>query len=437
MIRRLLVATALIALAACNNTGKTGPAGPAGPEGPTGPQGPAGPGYDAPVSISGISPRELAVGLSTSVTISGYATKWTDQAVVNFGAGITVTGVKAASGTALLATITVAPDATPGPRDVTVREGTATITFKGFEVLPYASLTLEGVAKQGGLLRARVVVNDPMFLFPSEVIVSAGQGVSVVRVTKMLARTLEGIVGVDLDAAPGTRSVTVSTPTGSTLNFPDALNVTANTPADLPMLPATVTFSAPFESVVFNLGATASGTILEASSGSVLGMLAPDAGWTSSSPLGSSLLLQSEGGTLTLFDSAGDAGMSTIAGTMIPIVTDTEPNDTQMTSQAVMSLPVVLTGTLPYSGADDEDWYKVTVPASAAGRRVRVIATGPSYDFYVTLLQGGNTVGGRWNLYDYSGGTETRLGDPVAAGDLFIHLTPYDNGDYNLTLLFE
>lgn len=438
MIRHLLVASAVVVLAAC--TGPIGPAGPAGVEGPSGGTGPAGPGYDAPVSISAVAPRSLAVGLTVDVTISGYATKWTDQSVVTFGAGVTVRNVKAASSSAILATITVAPNATPGPREVTVREGMVTSTFQGFEVLPYASLTVSGTAIQGGLMRAHILVNDPMFVFPTNAVFSAGAGVSLVRVEKELARSAQVLLGVNLDAAPGARTVSLGGAPGVALTFPDVFSVTANTPVDLPALPAMVTFSAPSESLVYNLANAGAGTVLEASEGAVLGVLAPDAGWGTSSQVGSSALLLSAAGTVTVFDGAGDGGVTTISGQPIPEVADAEPNDTALTAQSFASIPALLTGTLVPGTVDDQDWFKVTVPLSAVGKRVRMIATsaGPSYDFYVDVRQGGTSLGGRWNLYSYTGATRTALSTPIsAAGDLFIQLSPFSDGDYSLTLVLE
>ncbi|MDP1830139.1 MAG: hypothetical protein Q8L48_43145 [Archangium sp.] len=438
MIRRLLIVSAVVALAACN--GPIGPAGPAGADGPAGSTGPAGPGYDAPVSISAVAPRSLAVGLTADVTISGYATKWTDQSVVTFGAGITVRNVKAASSSAILATITVAPNAVPGPREVSVREGTVTSTFSGFEVLPYASLALSGTGIQGGLLRARILVNDPMFVFPANAVFSAGAGVSLVRVEKEQARSAEVLLGVDLDAAPGARTVSLGGAPGVNLSFPDALSVTANTPVDLPALPAMLTFSAPSESVVYNLTNVATGTVLEASEGALLGVLAPDAGWDTSSQVGNSLLLLNATGTVTVFDGAGDAGVTTVTGVPIPESPDTEPNDTELTAQSFAAIPALLTGSLLTGTVDDQDWFKVTVPASAVGKRVRMISTsaGVSYDFYVDVIQGGVSLGGDWNLYSYTGATRTALSDPIpAAGDLFIALSPYSDGDYSLTLVLE
>lgn len=434
MIRRLLIAATLFAVAGC--TGPVGPAGPSGAAGPTGVEGPSGPGYDTPVSISAVLPRSLAVGVQSDVTISGYATKWTDQSVVSFGTGVTVRNVKAASPTAMLATIIVSPTATPGPRDVTVREGSVTTTFSGFEVLPYATLSILGTPVQGALLRAHLVVNDPMFAFTNNQVVAVGAGVTQVRVEKQLSRTLDVLLGVNLDAAPGMRSISLTT---GGLSFPDVLNVTANAPVDLPMLPTPVDFTAPGESVVYNLTDVPAGTVLEASEGSLLGLLAPDAGWSSTSKVGNSLLLLAAAGTVTVFDGAGDGGMTTVTGAPIPEVADAEPNDTTATAQSVTSFPVRLTGSLAIGTPNDFDWYKVTVPASAVGRRVRMTSTSTApYDYYVDIQQNGVSLGGPWELYTFSNLTKTALSGVITtAGDLFIQLRPYNDTDYTLTLVLE
>ena len=434
MTHRLLIAAALFAVSGC--TGPVGPAGPSGAAGPTGVEGPSGPGYDTPVSISAVLPRSLAVGVQTDVTISGYATKWTDQSVVSFGTGVTVRNVKAASPTAMLATIVVSPTATPGPRDVTVREGTVTTTFSGFEVLPYATLSIQGTPVQGALLRAHLVVNDPMFSFTTNQVFAAGSGVTQVRLEKQLSRTLDVLLGVNLDAAPGMRSLSL---TAGGLSFPDVINVTANAAVDLPMLPAPVDFTVPGQSVVYNLIDVSAGTVLEASEGSVLGLLAPDAGWSSTSKVGSSLLLLTAAGTVTVFDAAGDGGMTTVTGAPIPEVADAEPNDTTATAQGVTSFPVRLTGSLTLAAPSDYDWYKIAVPASAVGKRVRMTSTSTApYDYYVDLQQNGVSLGGPWELYTFSNLTKTALSGVITtAGDLFIQLRPYNDTDYTLTLVLE
>src|SRR5687768_1594008 len=71
-------------------------------------------------SVSGVFPHSAFLGRQMRVEISGDTTSWKDGTTVNFGAGVTVANVKVASPTALFADITVAPDAAPGLRDVTV-----------------------------------------------------------------------------------------------------------------------------------------------------------------------------------------------------------------------------------------------------------------------------------------------------------------------------
>src|SRR5438477_3691817 len=97
------------ALALCACSAK----GPEGPQGPQGPPGPPGDGFDGGASVSGVVPSAVAQGSEYDVTLSGFATAWTDQATVSFGPGVTVSRVKAASVTSLVVHLKVAADATP------------------------------------------------------------------------------------------------------------------------------------------------------------------------------------------------------------------------------------------------------------------------------------------------------------------------------------
>ena len=127
-----LISSALLvaALVSC------GTKGPEGPQGPQGPQGPAGPGFMGGPSVSSVVPSAVTQGSEYDVTISGFATSWTDMAQVSFGQSIVVTRVKAASPTSLLVHIRVAADAKADVRDVTVTQGTDVVRWlSAFTVL--------------------------------------------------------------------------------------------------------------------------------------------------------------------------------------------------------------------------------------------------------------------------------------------------------------
>src|SRR5579884_2296984 len=150
------------AIAACG--GSQGPAGPQGQQGAQGPQGPAGPassGASSTPSISDVQPSTAFLTRKAHVTISGYATSWTDATKVDFGAGITVSNVHAASPTALVADIAIDKTAALGPRDVVVTDTAGKDTYKqAFTVAPPAVLELQGSLAQGSIAIATVKLQD-------------------------------------------------------------------------------------------------------------------------------------------------------------------------------------------------------------------------------------------------------------------------------------
>src|SRR5262245_28605350 len=78
-------------------------------------------GEDVPdASISGVFPAIGFTNRQVRVQISGDISQWSDSASVDFGAGITVDGVRVASPTAIFADITIGNGAEIGLHDVTV-----------------------------------------------------------------------------------------------------------------------------------------------------------------------------------------------------------------------------------------------------------------------------------------------------------------------------
>ena len=91
-----------------------------------------------PPSISSISPNNGQLGqTNVPVTIVGQNTHFTNASVVDLGAGVTVSGVTATNATHISAQITIAANATPGFRTLTVTTGTEVVTLaNGFGVNP-------------------------------------------------------------------------------------------------------------------------------------------------------------------------------------------------------------------------------------------------------------------------------------------------------------
>lgn len=115
-------------------------------------------------TASGIFPAEGFAGRSLRVEISGDATAWTSGAVVNFGAGVTVTNVAVASPTALFADISIDSTAATGLQDVTVESGGHYLLKQAFEVVSPVEVSFIGPIEQGG--RPRFAIENRDFAHP-------------------------------------------------------------------------------------------------------------------------------------------------------------------------------------------------------------------------------------------------------------------------------
>jgi hypothetical protein len=69
-------------------------------------------------TVSSVTPNQAKRGATQQVTLTGA--NFATPATVDFGADVAVQNTKVASSTSITATVTVSPDATPGPRTVTV-----------------------------------------------------------------------------------------------------------------------------------------------------------------------------------------------------------------------------------------------------------------------------------------------------------------------------
>jgi hypothetical protein len=266
---RGLVASLLV-LCACAK-GDTGPAGSQGPKGDTGPQG----GTEA--SVSGITPLGVYTGRDFEIQISGNNTAWTSTTTVNFGQGITVNKVVAASATSLVAQVTVAPNATLGPRDVTIAD-TNMDAFKGaFHVdAPMVFALTGGTLAQGsvifGSLKDKDVNNafdttttgDGFFTpisYPN-IAIDGGTGFTM-SPSAVNLYSIDFSMLIDVTAPTSSDTVTVvsGNPMGpasglTTSVLPDAFQAQARTPMALMSgMPMTVTTTQPYESALMGISA--------------------------------------------------------------------------------------------------------------------------------------------------------------------------------------
>lgn len=441
----------VLSSASCAVKGADGPAGPAGPEGPAGP---TGPGFSTPPTVSAVIPSRAAVSLETEVTISGFATHWTSSAQVSFGAGITVKAVKVGSATGLVATISISPSATPGPRDVTVTQGSEVSTFTGvFTVVPLVEARLLGTAARGLYWFIEVRHNDPDFSFDSTpyFTLTPNPTAGNIDIESYWGRQHEQMVVVhaDLLADLGKYSLTVDSGSDS-FRFADIFTLADKTEIALAEnVPATGTLAEPYAGALFSYAPAApSLTLFHASAGSgtrpqlvVMGATGADLGTSDGWGPGNDIVYNSTATTtlLTLLEASGKANVtySVVALTGLTAAPEVEPNDTPPTAQALTLTPlgadkgVLLAGTTESSTA--VDYFKVTLAAGDVGKRIHV-RTGNSDYVYIDVAvadSNGKSLGSALHKSE----TTDLYSEPVtAAGDYVVEVRGDYTGAYNLVV---
>jgi hypothetical protein len=399
---------------ACGGSGSQGPAGQAGPAGSNGMNGEAGaPGASGSAtvnpSLSGITPERTFLSRTIDVTISGYGTNWSSTTTVDFGTDITVNKLTVASPTALVANITTTQTASVGPRDVNVKDGSNTETYKGaFEVLSPLSVTFQGNVSQGGNVIATLKVLDTSTPLDTTVdattgaftniAVSVGNGITadIQSVTDFGAQ-VELFIDVSATAATSDFDL-VSGPPGTAnadVDFlaPKALNVAAVTPTALVAGTAVNgSLAAPYDTTVYSFTpASAAQTILDFSISTTsstaspgLYLLPTDGKWAdfltgalASGGPGSFSYVASQTTALygITWDPSGGSGPYSLAGVVATASASTgaaTANDaTTAAAIPATTFPFVLTGgDLSHSGGNG-DWVKVTMPAGMTSLRVQ------------------------------------------------------------------
>jgi len=456
--RTSLLGAALVILAGAagcsGSVGATGAAGKAGESGEKGDKGDTGDGGVTDPSVSAVSPTGAFLERTTMVSISGFGTSWTDAAKVDFGEGITVDGSITASPTAIVATISVAATAKLGTRDVTVTEDDKTVTYSAaFTVAaPLANGTVVGTQAQGSILFGRAELVDTSKPFDTSDsfgylgVLASGNSYGLVQDASGVA--LDYILFLDVGATAGKTDVVVeSGETGSlgSSRAPEALDVTARTPVKLTAgTPVTTKMGSAYASYLFEytvpektLG-TFSTTTADADADAAFFLLPASGNFEDRLAFTSSKAVPPGAYYVVYFDQTGTTDYD-FDVKIDEVPSDELPNDTCMTAQDVAALPASLKN-LTLSDADDEDWFKLTVDASAVGGSF-MVATTPGDTYTDTLLEvvkdDCTSSLGESSDADYH---ETLASDPIpAAGTYYLRVRnsqqyAYDGSVYNLSI---
>ena len=370
-------------------------------------------------------PSSAFLGGSATITISGFATSWTDAAQADFGAGVSVDSIQVASPTAIVAHVSVAYDATPGPRDVKITDGGSTLTYTGaFSVDPATAVSVQGTLTQGSILLAKVqdldfarpfdatTTGDGLFTpisYPN-LEISTEQGVTS-QLQSAQPYAVDTLLLIDLDQpAEKTKLDVLSGPAGgSRENFanPSALDVAARTPKSLALgQDQSVDLKDPYASEIYSVTPPGSGLNLIELSAKTLNSSAnpqvfvmPESGHFSELlGLGQDVVLTSNSTAklnVVVWDNSGASGYTATLradSTAATGADEAEPNDTSAQAQTAASLPFVMTNA-SLSSASDEDWIAVTATAADVGKALHVITMpgDPQTDTLVEVFQSDGT----------------------------------------------
>lgn len=175
----------------------------------------SGVGVSTPI-LTGVTPGSGALGTAVPVTINGKNTHFTiGTPVISPMAGITVSNVTAVSATQISATFSVAANATPGPREVTVTTGSETVALGGaFIVTSSAPLAITNIlpasGAQGQQLTVTVTGAGTHFA-QGTTTANFGSGVHVDTLTITDETHAAAVVTVSATTNVGARNVTLLT----------------------------------------------------------------------------------------------------------------------------------------------------------------------------------------------------------------------------------
>ncbi len=208
-MKRASVGMAALWLAcAAGCSGTTGPAGQPGTQGTKGDPGTKGEqgtkGDNLAPALGAVAPLTAYLEHTTTVEISGVGTAWTDATKVDFGMGVTVDKVVAATPTALVVTVTAKDPAAIGAHDITVDDGKTPLSFKGaFAVAaPLVADTVKGNQALGSILQVRAVQKDLATPFDSATQLGLSSN-SPGQVVDGGPYSLQAAVFIDVKATPG------------------------------------------------------------------------------------------------------------------------------------------------------------------------------------------------------------------------------------------
>lgn len=451
-------------------TGDAGPKGDPGAQGVPGAQGAQGdkgdqgdPGLNDPVAGM-MLPRQGFLGRTIDVTLLGDDTVWTDQATVDFGAGVTVNKVTMLTRSALMANVTIEETAALGDHDVIVTDGAGMTTMPApFVVAPPVEITgFGGTLAQGSIVFGLSELKDldtPWDTigapdFPN-LAVQTGMGMDVL-IQDATPFSMEWLMFVDVNSASGDTDFRVTSgpfaQTAISSLQPAALPMKARQPAMLVAGAQNLGMVvAPLESLLYSFQpgihklVTISATATDPAASPNFALLPHSGSFKDLVSYGPTGMFVTSADTpifVVYWDNSGASGYDVNFDVDAKDSDDLEPNDSCDKAQVLSALPANLKN-LSLSSGTDEDWFLYNAKASDVGKLMNVL-TKPGQDFtdtYVDVFTGNcmnlTSLGGPSSDVDYH---EDFTSKPIpAAGPIWIKVSnspfyPYAEALYDMDI---
>lgn len=400
------------------------PAGgsPGAPGAPGAPAAEHGDGGTENSSVTGIVPPAVLVDRAVTVVISGNDTDWSTAPLVDFGQGVVVDEVIAASATSLVVKLHATEDALPGVRAVTVGGH----GYAGFRVEPALRIAPAlGTLNNGSGAYFRVASPPgeafggvPEFTFAKDGVVYAraeGVHTGAAQLRPITDNDYLLAVYADLDVADGDYDVIATIRHESeilapphTFRAPRSLRVHHREPTAVAAFPVPVSYAGTSllegTTLRFNAPSTGQPECTASHPGAPAGFMVNASALGPSGTWGDRRLFFLAGEPvnvtfLTNFDPSQPAPgpvQANLTCTITPMVISTgaEPNETSAEASNIGATPVAIRGSI--ASDTDVDWYSFTLAASAQ-RGIRIAPARGRDTFVVKNYGTSNIVVNEWS----------------------------------------
>jgi hypothetical protein len=407
---------------------------------------------DPEQSLNGVSPANGFIGRTVRVQVSADNASFKDGVSLDFGTGVTVGEVTVASPTAVFAELTIADTAPLGKHDVTVHNGSETLSLKeAFKLESPVAVELQGTLAQGSVVTFTATNLDLTHLYDAtcgasffgicllytNLDVQTPAGVTAV-VDLVEPFRLSGTLYVDTDAQGGEIKFVSGPATDATKQVSSAMGTETQFMQRGPVTltagtPTTTTVAAAFDSHLYSFDAAATSLarmgvspgdpdasprvyVLPAT-GRFTEMVAASAAPNVVSDTASKYFA-------VYFDGSGLSGYSyaiRVNPLALMALADTEgTNGNNTLANAQPGTAPVLFRNAMFATTSDQDWFRFPVTANDVGKSVHVITAGdPRTDTFVYVY--GNTMTNALGNQDDSV-HEDFVSAPIESGTTLVHV---------------